>query len=136
MRYTKERLLEEACVWAYKHQTLCIDDDEFLPLIEAQGVTGAEINRFKGMLEHGGSIKNHPVVGGFRDFDLAPAVFRSYLKRVLPSENLAKAQSLHEQWRRSPGGPFSSSVFVQQLGVSEAEALYLLDVVQHGIARP
>jgi len=126
MRLTSIQFLQLACRWAYDHHTLSIDDDEFLPQIKKQGVSDNDIDRLKKELEGQGVITNYYSLDRLRDFALSKSVFRRYLRQVLPAATLAKARSLHEDWKHSPHGPFDASVFVEHLGVSEAEASYTL----------
>ena len=132
MRLTSEHFLEEACRWGYEHHTRHIDDDEFLPFIKAHGgVTETDVEQLKETLERSGRIRNLRGIGGImRDFELLPSVFHQYLRRVLPATILAEAQKLYGSWNRSPRGPFNIAIFVEQLGVSEAEARYYFEVVR------
>jgi hypothetical protein len=130
MPFTSVRFLELACRWAYDHHTLFIEDDAFLPEIKSQGVSDNRIQQFKEELGRQGAIKNHRVVTGMRDFEISQGIFRQYLQRVLPAATLAKARTLYESWKRSPKGPFSATIFVEHLGVSETEATYYLEALQ------
>ena len=130
MRFTNAYFLEQACRWAYERSTRHIDDNKFLPHIKKEGISDSDIERFKNELERSGQIMNHRGIGGMRDFELSRSIFRQYLQRVLPAPTLAKAQDLYRSWNRSLKGPFSTATFVEQLGVTEIEATYYLEVLR------
>ena len=64
-----------ASAWAFEHGRCSIVDNEFLPSVRERGLTDEEILGHKEELGRRGAIKNHSVIGGITDFDVAKPVF-------------------------------------------------------------
>jgi hypothetical protein len=126
---TSGDFLEFACKWAFEHDTTLVSDSDFLPAIRSTGISDDLILNYKRELQQRGAIFNHCIIGGWKDFTINRNIFHKYVRKSIP-DSVERARALFASWKNSiTGGQFTSSYLAKELGISERDAHYILDLL-------